>query len=135
MRQNMEELKATQEESTRREEEFRGVAEAIEKALMVIEYNLEGRIHEVNESFCSFIGKAHDDIIGKFHNEIIGGSLNTDSAFWNELHEKGHLNITEIVKVGKKTIEILEHFAPVTNRNNAIVKYINFATDGRTGNR
>ena len=57
---------------------------------MVIEYDLEGRIHEVNENFCIFMGKAHDEIIGKLHHEIFEGTLNTGSAFWNELQQKGH---------------------------------------------
>jgi hypothetical protein len=38
----MEELKATQEESSRREEELKGIADAIGNTLYVIEYDLEG---------------------------------------------------------------------------------------------
>jgi len=134
MRQNMEELKATQEESGRREEETRGIAEAIGNALMVMEYDLDGKIHEVNERFCLFLGKYREDIIGKYHHEIFAGSLQPDIAFWKEVQEKGHINVTETVTIGKKSFQILEHFTPVTNRGNITVKYINFATDGRIGN-
>lgn len=134
MRQNMEELKATQEESARREEELTGFTEAAHRSLMVIEYNLEGRIHDVNENVCLFFGRDKDELSGKLHHEAFGGSLNTDIAFWNELQQKGSLSVSETIKVGKKTYLIDEHFARVTNRANATVKYINFVTNGRIGN-
>ncbi|HEX2393818.1 MAG TPA: GAF domain-containing protein, partial [Bacteroidales bacterium] len=134
MRQNMEELKATQEESARREEELRGIAEALDRTLMVIEYTIEGRIHNVNENVCRFLGREQNELIGKSHHEIFGGSLDTDVAFWNELQQNGHLTISETIKIGKKSFEISEHFARVTNRNNATVKFINFASNGRIGN-
>jgi PAS domain S-box-containing protein len=134
MRQNMEELKATQEESGRREEEFRGIAEAIGNALMVMEYDLEGKIHEVNERFCIFLGKEREDILGKYHHEIFASILKPDVAFWTEVKERGQVVVSETVTIGKKSYEILEHFTPVINRSNITVKYINFATDGRIGN-
>jgi PAS domain-containing protein len=134
MRQNMEELKATQEESTRREEEFRGIAEAIGNALMVIEYDLEGKIQEVNQNLCRFIGRDHDDVIGKYHHEVFEGGMETDVNFWKEVQQNGHLSIAETIRIGKKPFEIREHFAPVTNNNNSTVKYINFAFNGRIGN-
>jgi PAS domain S-box-containing protein len=134
MRQNMEELKATQEESSRREEELSGIANAIDHSLMIIEYNLEGKINNVNDNFCHFLGRDREELIGKSHQEALGGSLNADAAFWNELQKNDHLALTETLKIGRKSVEISEHFARVNNRNNAIVKYINFASNGRVGN-
>lgn len=134
MRQNMEELKATQEESNRREEELSGMAVSIESTLMVVEYNLEGTILRVNENICHFLGKYPDEIIGKLHHEVFEGSLKTDAAFWNELQQKGKIILSENLKIGKKSHEISEHFATITNRDHATVKFINFATNGRIGN-
>jgi PAS domain S-box-containing protein len=134
MRQNMEELKATQEESGRREEQYRGVAEAITSALMVIEYGIDGRINEVNEKVCLFLGKLREELIGKTHLEVFNGSLNPDTSFWNDLQHEGSMQITEKVRIGKKSFELIQHFVPVLNRNGITIKYINFTTDGRTGN-
>ena len=134
MRQNMEELKATQEESNRREEESRGVAEAIANAMLIIEYDLDGRIREINKKLCIFLGNDRDEIIGKLHNEVFAGTLKPDSRFWDEVQKNGHLNITETISVGKKSFTIIEHFTPVLNRDGIAVKYINFATDDRIGN-
>jgi PAS domain-containing protein len=134
MRQNMEELKATQEESNRREEEYWGVAQAIGNALMVIEYDLDGRIREVNEKLCIFLGNHRDEVIGKLHNEVFQGTLKPDSQFWDEVLKNGHLNLTETISMGKKTFTIFEHFTPILSRDGIAVKFINFATDDRIGN-
>ncbi len=85
MRQNMEELKATQEESTRREEELSGFVDAIGNAMLIIEYDLEGKILEVNDRLCLFLGRERDEILGRTHHELFEGSLNPDVQFWNKL--------------------------------------------------
>jgi PAS domain-containing protein len=134
MRQNMEELKATQEESARREEELRGIAEAIGNSLMVVEYGLDGKISSANQKLCLFLGKEPDQIIGRTHQDIFGGTVSTENGFWKELQKNGLFKISETIHIGKNSFGILEHFVPVTNRNNVTVKYINFISDGRTGN-
>jgi PAS domain-containing protein len=134
MRQNMEELKATQEESNRREEAFRGIAEAVGKAFLVIEYDLTGIIIEANEKCSIFFGLDKEEIIGKSHLEVFKGTIKPDPVFWEEIQKNGHLNLTENIMVGKKSFIMTEHFTPVMNRDNIIVKFINFATDGRIGN-
>lgn len=134
MRQNMEELKATQEESTRREEEFKGIAYAIDQALFVIEYDLDGIIRAVNERFCIFMGRSEDDITGHLHHEIFESTLKPDRHFWDEVEKNIRRTFVEHVKVGKKTFKLQEHFTTVQNRDGITVKFINFATDDRTGN-
>ncbi len=134
MRQNMEELKATQEESIRREEELSGFSNAVYKTMMVAEYNTEGKIIHVNDNFCHFMGRDANELTGKSHQDAFGGSLDTNAAFWNELQQKNHLIVTETIRLGKKNVEITEHFARVTNRNNDTVKYLNLASNGRIGN-
>jgi PAS domain-containing protein len=134
MRQNMEELKATQEESNRREEEFRGIAEAIGNVLFIVEYDLDGKIREINERFCIFLVRDHDEIIGKQHQDVFQGNIKPDSEFWEEIQKNGHFNVLETIKVGKSSFKIKEHFTTVLNREGIAVKFINFATDDRTGN-
>jgi PAS domain S-box-containing protein len=134
MRQNMEELKATQEESGRREEEFRGIAKAIGNTLFVIEYELDGRIREVNEKLCLFLGYHRDEIIGKFHNEVFNSSFSPNTLFWEEVQKSRCVDMTETITLGSKSYTILEHFSPVYNREDIPVKYINFAIHDRVGN-
>jgi PAS domain S-box-containing protein len=123
---------ATQEESSRREEEFRGIAEAIGQSLFVIEYGLDGIIREVNDKFCIFMGVTREEIIGKEHPMVIAGSLKPDILFWEELQKNNHITLNEKVKIGKKQYHLKEHFAVVPNKDGIVVKYINFITDVTT---
>jgi PAS domain-containing protein len=134
MRQNMEELKATQEESNRREEELKGIAEAIGNVLFIVEYDLDGKIREINERFCIFLDRDRDEIIGKQHQDVFQSNIKPDSEFWEEIQKNGHFNVLETIKVGKSSFNIKEHFTTVLNREGIAVKFINFATDDRTGN-
>ncbi|MFO8236165.1 MAG: hypothetical protein R6U04_12265 [Bacteroidales bacterium] len=51
MRQNMDELKATQEEAERRSAEMEGLVNALKKSNHVIEYDLNGQMLDVNENY------------------------------------------------------------------------------------
>jgi PAS domain S-box-containing protein len=125
----MEELKATQEESSRREEEFRGIAEAIGHSLLVIEYGLDGIIREVNDKFCIFMGITREEVTGRDHHAVLAGSLKPDTDFWDELQRNNHVTVNEKVKIGRKNHQLKEHFAVVTNKDGIVVKYINFITE------
>lgn len=133
MRQNMEELKATQEESNRREEELNSMVKAVNASLMIIEYTDNGIIREVNEKTCLLVGRSRDEIIGKSHQEIFQGTINPDAHFWDEVRKNSYVCITETIKAGKKEVSLTEHFTPVVGRDNLLVKFINIATNGRTG--
>jgi PAS domain S-box-containing protein len=133
MRQNMEELKATQEESQRREEELSGVTAAIADALFVIEYDLKGTISNVNEKFRAFTGMEHNDIVGRTHEEIFRGEFTPDEAFWENVQKSSQV-VFEKVRAGNRSTQLKEHFTAVFNHKNTAVRYINFATDDRTGN-
>ena len=128
MRQNMEELKATQEESTRREEELRGIAEAISNTLLVIEYDLGGSIRQVNDRGCLFFGRTNEELAGKLHPDVFEGTLVPDEQFWNTVEKNNLTVVYEKVRIGKMEYPLKEHFTAVTNRDNLVVKYINFIT-------
>lgn len=128
MRQNMEELKATQEESTRREEELRGIVEAISNTLLVIEYDLGGNIRQVNDKCCIFFGRTSEDMVGKMHHDVLEGTLVPDDQFWNTLERTNQTIVIEKVRIGKMEYQLKEHFTAILNRDNLVVKYINFIT-------
>ncbi len=105
MRQNMEELTVTQEESARKaekmeqmviemknqaalmqqkEEEARkkameaeGVTAALNAANMTIEYGVDGKIININDNFLSFVHKKREDVVGTHHLD----NINFDISF------------------------------------------------------
>ena len=64
MRQNMEELQATQEEAARRENEMKGVIDALDTAVGMTEMDTDGRITKANSMYCRMAGVVPEEIIG-----------------------------------------------------------------------
>jgi PAS domain-containing protein len=129
MRQNMEELKATQEESARREEELSGIAGALDRCLYVAHYDTDGRISDLNDRLCIFLGCNREDVAGMLHQEVFHGTLKPDAAFWEETEQSGLKAVTDKVKLGKKDYKLKFHFTPVTNEDGFVLRYIAFITD------
>ncbi|MFO7862481.1 MAG: GAF domain-containing protein, partial [Salinivirgaceae bacterium] len=65
LRQNMEELEATQEMATKREEEIRTELNAFRNAYPVIETDTEGLILSVNETFCTHFEISEAELRGQ----------------------------------------------------------------------
>jgi PAS domain S-box-containing protein len=132
MRQNMEELKATQEESVRREEEYRGIIGAVEDSVFVVEYDLDGRITDVNDKLLVFLGKSKNALIGKSHSELTSrkSTTNFNASFWDDLKNGNKKRIIEKVKIGRKKEYILIHnFSPVLNNDKVPVKFLNIIVE------
>jgi len=129
MRQNMEELQATQEESARREEELRGISEAVSSALYVIEYDLDGMVTQINEKLAVFLGRDRNEVNGLTHNDLMGGSLMPDLQFWNTLSENQQVLMHEVVKIGRKEYPLLAHFVAVRSREGFVTRFVGFMTE------
>lgn len=126
MRQNMEELKATQEESARREEEFEGILHSLNKSLLIIEYDLTGKIIKASDTYLLLLGKTIQNITGKDLHAFTKSeaSKELDITFWNDIKEGQKKEIIEKIRVAGKDIWIKEVFSAVQNEDNEVYKYI-----------
>ncbi|UCH14042.1 MAG: GAF domain-containing protein [Bacteroidales bacterium] len=132
MRQNMEELKATQEESVRREEEYKGIIGAVKESVFTVEYDLEGKITDINEKLLTFLGKTKKELIGKKHTALSSQDSKKDikASFWDDLKKGKQKKIIEKIKIGKNREYILMHnFSPVLNNNKVPVKFLNIIVE------
>lgn len=124
MRQNMEELKATQEESVRREEEFRGIVDAIAQTFFQMEFDVNGRLININEKLLIFLGKTINDLLGKSYPEIISGR-NSDELT-NEVIEDifngKKLTLKDTLRINKKDYSIQFNFTSILNKDSLPVK-------------
>ena len=89
MRQQMEELKTTQEESARRESEISGILNAVHNSSLVAEYNMNEELITINDKFVSLLEGQRVNLIGKRHHELAGVSRYADShiKFWEEIRQ------------------------------------------------
>ncbi len=132
MRQNMEELKATQEEASRKEVISDEFVNAVNITTMHANIDLNGKFKNANEKFLKKIGENLYDIKFHYFNEILINSemkkyfnekwdkmLKNSKYFSNELHLKTKIN----------NFWIYGTFIPVLNEENKINKIIFLAYD------
>jgi PAS domain S-box-containing protein len=115
LRQNMEELTATQEQMRRKQDEMNSLL----SSLSVIELDLEGKILDANKIFTGSTGYNLNDITGKHYNHL---TQNDDPAQFNImwgsiLSGKVFSGEFKIVNRDKKEIWMAGNFTPILNEN------------------
>ncbi len=129
MRQNLEELKATQEEAARREAELQSLLNGIENATFVIFLDLNGFIVRANKNLLDFLGISKNDFFGHHISEFdLDGELAKDE-FWEELREGELKKYTRHFKVGDKEYWFDEFYVPILDRNDNVQRFIALAYD------
>ena len=127
MRQNMEELKATQEESSRREEEFKGIVDAMGKAIFFAEFDMKGQLISINDKFLIFLGKDREQAIGKTFPELVKSenASKVDHDFIENVSNGHQETINDVLKTGKKKeFRVQFHFSPELNRDDVPYKLL-----------
>jgi len=132
MRQNMEELKATQEEADRRSTEMEGFINALKESNHVVEYDLEGKILDVNENFLKLLNMNKEDLVGLHHKdyqEYTEEDLKQYDKFWEDLKKSKSKKETSTLKVGENRYTFVETYTPILNKEGKPEKILKIATD------
>ena len=132
MRQNMEELQATQEEAARRSNEMQGLLDALNKANLVIEYDLEGKIISANDNYLQLVGISREQIIGTHHTDNMDLSekeLEENTLFWRDLRNGESKRVTSSVTFNEKTYTFVETYTPILDENGNPEKVLKISTD------
>lgn len=130
MRQNMEELQATQEESARKSIETDSLVNALNASSYVLEYDLNGRVIYVNDSYLELTGQKLKDVIGAHHSDNIQMTEKQKREyqdFWNALKKGSIKKETNKVKLSGKTYTFIETYSPIFNENHDVVKVLKIA--------
>ncbi|WP_299457344.1 PAS domain S-box protein [uncultured Microscilla sp.] len=133
LRQNMEELLATQEHLRRVETEQRGHLAAINRTLAVAEYDVKGNIIEANTSFLYLMKYEREDLLGKHHDVLIdeyGKNEESYTHFWEELREGiPHSGDFKRVNQYHEDVWINSSYTPITDDNDNVIKIVQLAND------
>ena len=133
MRQNMEELKAIQEESLRQTAEFESLNRALQSACCVVEYSTEGQILNVNDEYLALLHATRDDLVGSHH--LKGVMLSKErmqdyQIFWKDLCDgRTKRHVRNMVEFGGRRYTMIETYAPVLNERGGVEKIIKIAYD------
>ena len=110
----------------------KGLLDAIDKSMAMIEFDLSGKILHANENFLAAIGYELNEIVGKHHRIFVDPKFagsDDYAAFWSKLG-RGEYDSGRYKRIGKGGREIwLEaSYNPILH-NGKPVKVVKFATD------
>lgn len=132
MRQHVEELQATQEESARRESEISGILNGINNSSHVAEFNMDEELISINDKFLDLLNAQRSQLMGKKYHEIAGMNRHTESyrQFWQELSEgKTVSRIDKIALLTGNDIWLRQTFTPIPDKDGNPFKVLNIAAD------
>ncbi|HPW66840.1 MAG TPA: bacteriohemerythrin [Salinivirgaceae bacterium] len=127
MRQNLEELQATQEESSRKESEMRGLLRALSTSTCTVEYDLNGRIISVNEGMAQLFGLSVDQIVGTYHrdgSDFKNLAPEEYEAFWNDLRNGIPQKKVTHFLYNERNIYLSETYTPILDDDGAPYKIL-----------
>lgn len=126
MRQNLEELIATQEESTRREQELQSLLDAIGKSFFILEYDTSGTISHVNERLLAFLRMPADRVLYQKHRDVFTEeSLISDEFIEEVVVTKKSIMRMETLHQGSKKYQYKYNLSPVLTSNGDVDRILN----------
>jgi len=133
MRQNMEELQATQEEMERNQLESRSTIEAINHTLAKADFAPDGTMINANQNFLDILGYEKDEVMGKKHRIFVTEELKNSGQyqhFWDDL-KGGHVKDGEFERRAKsgKSVWFKGNYTPIKSNLGEVVKVIMLAYD------
>ncbi|PTT27480.1 chemotaxis protein [Pseudomonas sp. HMWF021] len=115
------------------ESEANAKLQAIDRAMAVIEFNLDGSILTANQNFLTRMGYTLAELKGKHHRLFCRAELVNSSAyedFWRRLNQ-GELFQGQFERVDKRgqTVWMEANYNPVYDASGRLCKVVKFATD------
>ncbi|MDH0749565.1 PAS domain-containing methyl-accepting chemotaxis protein [Pseudomonas sp. GD03842] len=115
------------------ESESRNKLQAIDRAMAVIEFDLDGRIIAANDNLLRLLGYSRQELLGKHHRLLCPAELTSSSDyqdFWRRLN-KGEFFSGQFKRVAKhgQTLWLEASYNPVYDACGKLSKVVKFASD------
>ncbi|MFY9675637.1 MAG: PAS domain-containing protein [Terriglobales bacterium] len=110
-----------------------GQMAAISKALGIIEFGMDGMVHNANENFLRALGYSLDEIKGKHHGILVDEAYRQSpeyKEFWAKLN-RGEYVADEFKQAGKggREVYVQASYNPILDLNGKPFKVVQYATD------
>jgi methyl-accepting chemotaxis protein len=117
----------------RRNADFAGQISAISKVMGVIEFDLTGKITDVNDNFAAVTGYSKQEIVGQHHSMFVETTYKNSpdyKKFWDKLGS-GKPDEGQYKRVGKasKEIWLQASYNPIFDAEGKPFKVVKYATD------
>jgi len=113
--------------------ESKGVLEALDRSLAIIEFDPQGNVLGANENFCRLLGYEPAEIVGRHHRTFVEPDYAASAEyalFWAKLG-RGEFDAREYRRIGKggKEVWIQASYNPVLNSRGQVRKVVKVAAD------
>jgi PAS domain S-box-containing protein len=131
MRQNMEELQATQEEAARKTFELEGLANALSASSLIMEYDPAGVITSINEKYSELLSISREDIINKHYSDIATEAIDKEKLdkLWQEIRSGKTKYRKVVLNIKGKEHTLVETYTPILDTQGRLYKVLKIATD------
>ncbi|WP_211904841.1 methyl-accepting chemotaxis protein [Xanthomonas maliensis] len=108
-------------------------ADAVDRVMAVIEFDLDGRILAVNQNFLSLMGYRLEEVLGQHHRMFVATSDRESESyrqFWDALR-RGDFNAGRFCRVAKggREVWINASYNPLLDRSGNAYRVVKYATD------
>ncbi|RLD63557.1 MAG: hypothetical protein DRJ01_03425 [Bacteroidetes bacterium] len=132
MRQNLEELQATQEDAARREAELNGLWNALNINSSIVVFDMSGNIIDINDKNLEIVGATREQMLGKNLASFASEAKEDPVAykkFWEDLKlGKSRTRVFKEISKGKE-IWVSETYTPILDNSGKPIKVLNIGTD------
>ncbi|MFN8259097.1 MAG: GAF domain-containing protein [Bacteroidales bacterium] len=132
MRQNLEEMKTTQEELERKALDYEGIIEALHSVALIAEFDMQGRLIEINRDFLRLLNTTKDAMVGTFQGAFAvtkEDRRNIFRDFWNDLRRGIVKKTIQHIQINGKDIWLSEAYTPIYDKSGNPYKVINISVD------
>lgn len=108
-------------------------ANAVDRVMAVIEFDLDGRILDANQNFLSLMGYRLDEVVGQHHRMFVTASDRDSESyrqFWDALR-RGDFNAGRFCRLDKhgREVWINASYNPLLDRAGKAYRVVKYATD------
>jgi PAS domain S-box-containing protein len=120
-------------EAQRRQAELQGVMAAIRRALVVVEFDLQGHVLRANDAFLALTGHTAESLIGQHHHTLCLDTETSSPAYaehWAAL-QRGEFRTGDYVRVGRDGRHIWIHatYNPILDAHGKPLRIVKFVND------
>ncbi|RLD52844.1 MAG: hypothetical protein DRI94_01840 [Bacteroidetes bacterium] len=129
IRQNIEEMQAVTDGLNHKLAEANNILSTLKNSLNIAEFDMLGRITDINDNYLKILQKDKNDIIGKVQGSFDAEAQNPESfkKFWDDLRNGKTKEYTQVIKINDKMLKISSIYHPVKDADDTIYKVIEIA--------
>jgi methyl-accepting chemotaxis protein len=131
-REKEKQMHVLMEELAEKEAEIQNIIKAINDSSLVVYFDLDGKIIDINDNFLKVFDMRRADFVGHNHAEFNALSKNPSEyrEFWNSIILDGKTrDLTAQLDLPHRTVWIQENYSGIRDRNGKIIKIIVIASD------